>query len=257
MKKYTALQIPLLSFYSRNLYREACFDWKGTGLGYLFLLLAVCWIPPIIKIHIMFSNYIEMDAPKIVSQIPQITFSDGIAYVYAPQPYNIKNPDTQKVIIIIDTTGEINTLKDTEAVLLVTKTEAIFKKSDKETRSYNYKELDKVILNQQKINEWLEIARKYWAVVFYPFVVSGEFIFRIVQILIYAAIGNLMASESRSKIPYDAFMRLSVVAVTPCIITSTILAIVGINLPYAGLWFFLVTMIYLFIGVRESAKNVA
>lgn len=257
MKIYTALKIPLRAFYSRDLYREAAFDWKGTGFGYLFLLLAVCMIPLMVKYHSMVSDFIQTDVAKIVAQIPQITFNDGVASVDVLEPYSINNPDTQKVIIIIDTTGKINTLKDTPAVLLVTKTQAIFKKSENETRIYDYKKLGDYTLTQEEINRWLEIARKYGAVVFYPFAVIGAFIFRIIQILIYAALGNLMASWCKSKIPYDALIRLAVVAVTPCIIIAIFLELLGITLPYAGLWFFLLAMIYLFMGVRESAKQLS
>jgi hypothetical protein len=110
-------------------------------------------------------------------------------------------------------------------------------------------------LNQQKITSWLETARKYWTLVFYPFAVAGSLVFRIIQALIYAAIGILFASWCRSKRSYDSLLRLSAVAVTPCIIINTILEVAGISVPLAGLWFFLVTMIFLFIGVQESAKD--
>lgn len=257
MKKYSAIQIPFLSFYSKALYREACFDWKGTGFAYLFLLLAVCWIPSMIKFDISCSNFIRNDTPEIITQIPQITFNNGIATVDAPQPYSIKDPKTQKVLLVIDTTGKVNSLKDTEAIGLVTKSEAIFKKNAVETNTYNYKGLGQFTLNQQKITGWLEIVRKYLALTFYPFAVAGSFIFRIVQLLIYAGIGILFASLCQSKRSYESLLRLSVVAVTPCIIISMILGVAGINVPFAGFWFFLAAMIYLFIGVRESAKVVA
>jgi hypothetical protein len=256
MKKYSAIQIPFLSFYSKALYREACFEWKGTGFAYLFLLLAVCWIPAMVKYHIMFSNYTRKEAPGIISQIPQIAFSNGVASVEVPQPHSIKDPKTQKILIVIDTTGKINSLKDTEAFGLVTKSEAIFRKSDVESRSFNYKSLDQFTLNQQKIARWLEIARKYWALIFYPLAVTGSFVFRIVQLLLYAAIGILFASWCRSKRSYDSLLRISALAVTPGIIINTILEVAGINVPLAGLWFFLVAMIFLFIGVQESAKDV-
>jgi len=256
MKKYSAIQIPFLSFYCKAIYRYACFDWKGTGIAYLFFLLAVSWIPLMIKFHIVVSDYIQKDAPKIISQIPQITVSHGVASVDAPQPYSIRDPATQKVLIVIDTTGKINTLKDTDAVGLVTKSEAVFKKSAVETRSFNFNSLGQFTLNQQKITGWLEIVRRYGALIVYLFAVTGSFIFRTIQLLIYAAIGLLFASRCRSKISYDSLLRLSAVAVTPCIIVKTILAVTGISLPLAGLWFFFVAMIYLFIGVQESSKDV-
>lgn len=249
MKKYSAFHIPLLSFYSKVLYRYACLEWKGIGFAYLFLLLAVCWIPSMIKYHMLFSNFTRKDAPKIISQIPQISFSNGIASVDVPQPYTIRDPKTQRELIVIDTTGKINTLNDTKAVGLVTRTEAIFRKSAVETRSFNYRSLDDFVLNQQIVTGWLQTASKYWAYIFYPFALIGSFLFRIIQLLLYAAIGYLFASWCQSKRSYDSLLRLSAVAVTPCIIVNTISGVVGLKIPFAGLWFFLAAMIYLSIGV--------
>jgi len=257
MKECFAIQVPFLSFYSKGCYRAACFDWKGTGFAYLFLLLAICWIPATVKFHIIFSDFIRKDAQAIINQIPQITVSHGIASVDAAQPYFIKAPKTQKVLVVIDTTGKINDLKNTEALGLITKNEAIFKKSAVETQSFNYKNIDHLVLNQQEAGKWSEIARRYVALIFYPFAVIGSFVFRIVQILIYAAIGILLASWCGSKRSYDSLLRLSTVAVTPGIIINTLLGIAQIRVPFAALWFFLIAMVYLFIGVRECAKDIA
>ncbi len=44
MSKYSPFQIPLLSFYATDLYRDMALNKKGSGFGYLFLLLALCWL---------------------------------------------------------------------------------------------------------------------------------------------------------------------------------------------------------------------
>jgi hypothetical protein len=257
IKAFSALKIPFQSFYSKALYRDACFCWKGTGFTYLFLLLAVCWMPSLVKFHFMISKSIRKDLAPIISQIPQITITNGTASVDAPQPYTIKSPETKKVLFVIDTTGRINTLKEAEARGLMTKKEIIIQKNDLETRTFSFKSIDHLIVNQKKVAGWSETARKYLAITFYPFAVAGSFIFRIIQMVLYAAIGLMFASWFRSKISYDCLLRLSVVAVTPCIIINTILGVTGVTVPFAGLWSFVVTMIYLFIGVGESAKHAA
>ena len=257
IRKFSALRIPYLSFFSKALYRDACFVWKGTGFVYLLALLAVCWLPTMVKMHYSVSSFIGKNMEPIISRIPQITFSDGSASVDVPQPYIIKSPQTNKDAIIIDTTGTITSLKGTEAFVLVKRNEAIFKKNDVETRTFDFKNFKQYVLNQQKMRSWTQAAQRYFAVFFYPCAVAGSFIFRILQMLVYAAIGMLFASWCRATFSYDSLLRLSVVAVTPCIIINKILGLAGVLVPFAGLLSFLVTMFYLFVGVRESARHAA
>jgi hypothetical protein len=253
MKKYSMIHIPLMSFYARDLYRDVCLNWKGVGFIYLFLLVFVCRIPSAIRVHIGFSDFINNEAPDYVSQVPQITIEDGEAFVDANQPYHIIDPQTQEVLVIIDTTGTIATLEDTEAIGLITKHEAILRKSEYETRRIAFDEIDQFTLDQQRINGWLNTIQRYLAISTFPFLVVGSFIFRIIQLLIYAAIGILFASWCRSNRPYGSLLRLAVVAITPCIITQTVLAMMRIHIPFAGLLYFVAAMAYLFFGIKVSS----
>jgi hypothetical protein len=89
MKRYRIFHIPVLAFFSKGLYTDVAFNWKGTCLGYLFLLLAVCWIPAMIELDSGLDNFVETEAPKIISQVPTITIKDGVASIDEPQPYYI------------------------------------------------------------------------------------------------------------------------------------------------------------------------
>jgi hypothetical protein len=42
MRRYSIFHPLVLAFYSKPLYQDVGRRWKGTGLGYLLLLLAVC-----------------------------------------------------------------------------------------------------------------------------------------------------------------------------------------------------------------------
>jgi hypothetical protein len=91
--------------------------------------------------------------------------------------------------------------------------------------------------------------------VLFPLAVLGSFAFRIVQALFYAAIGMMFSSWCKSKIPYISLIRLAVVAVTPCIIIKTVLGILQVNIPVAGLRYFLIAIGYLFFAVRTVTKD--
>jgi hypothetical protein len=254
MKQYSVFHVPVLSFFSKALYRDVGLQWKGTGFAYLLLLLAICWIPVIIKHQVIFSNFVDNEAPKIINQIPRITITNGKVSLEEPQPYYIKDPDTDEILIIIDTTGAVTSLENSKAIGLITKTKGIFKKNDFETRTFDLNNINKFIFDQNKIKRWLNTIKKILVPVFFPLAVLGSFLVRIIQLLIYAAIGMLFAYWCKLKGTYRLFLRLAAAAVTPAIIIKTILGIASIKLPLAGLWYFFCAMAYLFFCVKVIAQ---
>jgi hypothetical protein len=245
----------LWSFFSKDLYHEACHQWKGTGFAYLLLLLAVCWIAPVVKFHRGVARFVDNEASKIVSQIPAISIVNGKASTDKPQQYFIQNRGTGENLVVIDTTGAMTSLDDTKAVGLITKTHAIFKKNQIETRTFSFRDITQFSLDQAKITGWLALLKKYLAPILYPFAVLGSFIGRMIQLLVYAAIGVLISSWCREPRTYGQLLRLSVVAVTPCILIKTILGVAQIHIPTAGLWYFLCAMGFLIFGVKAAGRG--
>jgi hypothetical protein len=244
-----------MSFFSKALYSDVCLQWKGTCFAYLLLLLVVCWIPSIVKIHRGICDFVDNEAPTVISQIPKITIVNGKASIEEPQPYHIIDPETDEVFFIIDTTGTTTSLEETDALVLMTETQATIKKSEFETRTFSFSEFGDFTLDQEMITGWLTIMKKLAAPVLYPLAVLGSYAFRIIQVLIYAAIGFLFAYWCKSERSYASLIRLAVVAVTPCIIVRTVLDAGEVDIPVAGLWFFLLAMGYLFYGVRSASQD--
>jgi hypothetical protein len=255
LNRFSAWQFPLLSFYSRDLYRDVFRNRKGTCFLYLFFLLAICWLPFLIKWHFVFAQ-LEKASEKIIVQIPTITFNHGAASVAAPQPYVIKDPETQKRIVVIDTTGAINSLEQAQAPILVKSNEAIIRKSKVEQRSFTYQKLDGFVLTQEKVRRWTDWTKRYLPLLLYPIAVLLSFIYRVLQVLLYSAIGTLFASTLGLESSYDAIIRVSVVALTPLIIIKAILDLAMIQVPFAPLWLFLAEMCYLYFGLKACVgKN--
>ncbi len=251
-KSYRIWQVPALAFFSRDLYRDVALRWQGVAFGYLLLLLALCWIPGTIRIHRSFAFFVDEEAPLIIEQVPEITIIDGQAFVDHPQPYTIRDPETDEAPLVIDTTGTITSLEQTDARGLVTARQAIFQKSANETRSFSFEIVDRYTLDQQKIYHCLDITKTWAAPVLYPLCTLGSFAYRIVQALLYACIGLLLATLCKGKLPFEALLRLSVVAITPAIIIGTLLDAATIELPQAGLCFFLLAIGYLLFGIRAA-----
>ena len=253
MKKYSMFQVPLLSFFSKDLYRYVCKQWKVLGFAYLLLLLAVCWIPTVVKINTLVTDVIDNDVPVIIQQIPTITIVDGKASIEESQPYYIRYPTIKSPIVVLDTTGKIISLEDTDAWALLTKTDFIIKESEVETRTLSLNEITEFTLNQEKIQVWVDTTKKFFAPTIYLSALLVSFVARIIQVLIYAVIGLLFASWCKSKRTYIELISLAIVAVTPGIIIKTILTMLSLKLPSAGLWYFLAAMGYLFFGIKAAS----
>jgi hypothetical protein len=253
MRKFSIIHVPLLSFFSKDLYIDVGLNWKGVGFAYLLLLLALCWIPTMIKTHVGVSDFIDNEAPAFVEQVPEITIIDGEASIKEAQPYYITAPKSNDVLAIIDTTGTIGSLEDANAMCLLTKTSFIWREGEFETRTYDLSEVEHFVVDSERITGWLETFKKFFIVAMSPFALLGSYLYRIVQALIYAAIGLLFASLCKITLSYSALLRLSITAVTPCIIVSTVLGLGGIYLP---MFFYLLAALgYLFFGVKVISQT--
>lgn len=254
MNKYSYAQAPFLSFFSKDYYRYISNEKSGTGFLYLFLLLALYVIPSVFSAESEFNDFVNYEAPKIITQVPEITIVNGEASIEEPQPYTITDPDTNKPLVIIDTTGQVTSLQNTEARMLVAKSYVMYEKNAYETRTYDLSDIEGFVLNQSLINEWLNIAQEYFFLALYPLMLLGLFVAQIIRMLIYAVIGIIFTKILKSSNDYSSLLRLSVISFTPVILIQMIIEILGISIPFSGIIFFLVAMTYLFFGVY-SAKN--
>ena len=254
-KRYSMMHVPVLSFFSKDLYRDVGLNWKGVNFLYLLILLVVCHIPTAYMANVYFSNFVKNDAPAFVEQVPAIRIVDGELSIEEPQPYYITEPESGDVLAIIDTTGTIESLKDTEALVLVTETEIIWQKDQFQTQTFDLAPVEEFALDSDRIMGWLRVAGKYVGIVLYPLGLSSSYIYRIIQALIYAAIGLIFASSCKAVLSYATLIRLAVVAVTPCIITGTILDLASVSLP--PLLYLAAAMVYLYIGVKSVSETTA
>src|SRR6185503_9036577 len=130
MKRYSIFHPLVLSFFSKSLYRDVGKNWRGTGLLYLLIILAILWIPTIIKGQLATSAWVTGDSKEITKQIPPITITKGQVSTDVPMPHVIKDPKTGEDIAIIDTTGTYKDLDNSDAKLLLTKSKLIVKRDE-------------------------------------------------------------------------------------------------------------------------------
>jgi len=252
-RRYTIIHPLFMSFYSKDFYRDVAQNWKNYAFLYLLFLLALCSVVKTVKIHYDLSDFLTKHAPAFISQFPAVTFSNGKASIDQDEPYFIKDPNSGEDIIIIDTTGQINSLNDTNAVMLLTETKLIIKKSDRQTQVFALSEIEDFRLDKNVVYGWLRIVQKWLAVIFFPFFVLGSFVYRLVQVLIYGIIGMLFASILKTDIEFQSLISITIMAITPVVILDTFMGPPSIS---AVLWrfvCFLISMGFLFYGIKSNS----
>ncbi len=234
MRKYSVLHPFVLSFYSKALYQDVAQQWRGTGFAYLFLLLALTWLPVVFKVHTGFVSWLNENAPAFLLQMPTIAIRNGQVSTDVDTPYVITT-NKGEPIAIIDLTGQYTDLDDTKALILLTEDKLLLKQENRpETRMYDLSQVRNFSLNRQDLEGWAVWARRWFGVVFYLIVLPSEYVYRILQALLYAALGLAFCMSLKMELPYLTVLRLTVVALTPVILVQTVLTLLSLNVP--GLW---------------------
>lgn len=256
MKKYSYFYAPILSFFSKDFYRYVLINKKGSGLWYLFLLLAICILPEMLITQIEINKAIkDKQLTAVIEQIPEVVITNGEAAIYKPQPYIIKDPETKEPLAIIDTTGSTTSLDGTKANVLMTKKHIILRDSNYKTTTYDLSMIGNLRIDKTAINSLLHGIQKYLIYILYPFILLLSYVIRIIQLLIYALIGKIFSSSLNVTTSYGSLFRISVIAVTPVILIKTVLQLFNITVPFSGIIFFVIAMFYLFYGIKSAKAN--
>ncbi|HVQ37851.1 MAG TPA: DUF1189 domain-containing protein [Pyrinomonadaceae bacterium] len=253
MKRYSIFHPLVLSFFSKSLYKDVGKNWRGTGLLYLFLLLALVWIPTVIKGQLGISAWVNGESKEITKQIPAITISKGQVSTDVPTPHIIKDPKTAEDIAIIDTSGTYQNLDSSDAKLLLTKSKLIVRRRATDSQTYDLSGVQSFSLDQAKVDGWLATTKTWFTPIVYPLALISSFIFRAIQILIYALVGLGFARMLKTNLDFKALMRLSAIAITPVLLLNLLFEFVPGRIPG---WFILgiiVALGYLFFGVKANA----
>jgi hypothetical protein len=258
-KKYSVWSAMPLSFFSGELYRDVARNWKGTGFGYMFLILLLGWIPAAVKIHLAISKGLHEQAPEALKQVPDFKIQDGKFSIKVKQPYFM--PNRKKPEVIIDTTGKITSFSQVPAaagmdsVILVTKTKMITRRNRlgaKQDQTLLFSQLGPFTIDKKALLKWSDILARMAGFLIYPFAVAAHFIYNIIAILVYALIGLLLASLLKVPLKYEALIRLAAVSHTPALLLSLIVFFVGVKVPHDFLAYFVFSTAVLFLTVRAN-----
>ena len=223
-RKFSYLTAMLCSAFSKELWVDVARNWRGIGLLYMILLLVITWVPVLIKAQVGFSRFVQKDSQKLIGQLPKIMIQNGVVSIDKPEPYEITEPDSGRVIAIIDTTGKV-TQPPSPMGILVTRTSVIQREANGNLKTTDLSQIQSFSVDQARVNGWLDIARTW----FFPGALAAVIIFgtawRLILMLIGGAIGLMFASAFKAPVQFAGSMRLAAIAMTPGMLLGTALTL--------------------------------
>ena len=242
-----------LAFFSRAFYADVAAHWRGLAFAHLLLILLLSTAVYMMHFHDLITFFMAEKAPPIIAQIPEILIQNGSVQVDVVEPYYIYQSDSSEVFAVIDTTGEISSLRQTDAVLLLTGTRLAARLSAGDVRVLDLSPIESLRINQAVVSQWVQDAQKWFPFILFPLTLGFSFIFRSVQALLYGGIGMMIASMHRFPLPFGAAVSIAIMAMTPVLLLDALLVLLDIYLPLWGIGGFILAMGYLVFGIRSVA----
>jgi hypothetical protein len=256
MKKYHIFETLFLSFYSKALYRNVAEVWRGFGLVYLLLVLAICWLPFSYDFQRFLTHLSSQILPKIVTQMPTMTFSKGKLSIDRPVPYMITMPGNGAHLAVIDTSGRLTSFRQVNSYALITQGELMIKDtSTGEIKSYPFTKIADSTITRHQFKEYLDKIVFMSSILMYPLSVLISVFYRFLQACVLGLIGLLIAYLFRVKITYKTSIRLAVVAFTPMLFIATLVEYFSWPIPFFKFIAALLVLGYLTFAIYSASDR--
>lgn len=258
---WASLQSP--SFY------VAVFQNKTGGIGfrYLLKLFALCWlvVSLVMMLVILNAKTQPEDSPlmlpsmllhKLESQFPTITIESGNVKFDGEQPYTITDETTGKPLMVIDTTGQIRELKNTEAQILLTRNQLKIRYESEEIVYDIPKDL-KATIDAEAIAEWaqtIDTLLPYVPFIMFPFYILASLLRSIISWFLFAGITFIALKNLQPQL--SDCLRLSAYLSTPSILLKAMIIDLGIQ-PFGApnIIIFGVGLAYLYFAVSSILRS--
>lgn len=250
-----------MSFYSRRLYVDVGKRWRGLGLLYLLLAVAVLSIPFAVRMSINLNQSFNEQIIEPLLLLPTIYVQNGEASLDKPMPYLVKNKKNQ-VVLIVDTTGKTDKFSPEYPHLniLLTKDKIYFKIPTPQLFASTTTEIDSgvplsqsfdkgsnFVFSGKKIVAENNMAGLKYAseAIIYPIVVAIFYSMFVVIFLVLAFLGQVFSNIFFSfKISFMQSSRMFMVATTPMLLV--LLLMLSMDAMFPGFGFILMVIIALY-----------
>ena len=287
--RYNILTAIPRALYRREVYRDAALQWKGVGLIYLLVLIALACAPAMVRWQVIVSEFLatapaqstsatpeERKHPplpallqNIIGQAPDMTLHDGALTLpeTAHPPVIIADPDTGKPLILIDTIGKAALQENPSAIALLS-SHALTLRLGGQPYSLPWQELMErfdaprgkdVVITQAMLTAWTEAGVAGLSGVpagMYVGLVLTTFAALALRMVMFALIGHLVCRMLRRELSFRALMRMAALAATPVVLFSALELLSGkLIFAHGSLVYFLMQGAYMFFAVESVKKG--
>lgn len=256
MAQYGVIQAIVMSFFSRSLYRDVADNWGGKAWLYLLFILALSWIGASYQLQMAVNDGFDKYSPIMIEQMPEILIQDGQLQTPENRPYVITDPQTKETLAIIDASGQFTDINTVATPVLITQHAVITKPKSNEVRTNNIPSNITVLIKPKAIDAFVGNLVVYAGVMFFFLVWLNSYVFRLFQAHLYAVLGKFFNLLCQAKLQYPQVLQITMVALTPTIVISSILDFLNITIPFQWLYYFTLTLLYILFGVRANKKPI-
>lgn len=265
--KYSFFQAPFLAFFSKDFYADVARNWKGAGLVYMLLLVALSWLvtsldfgKPIMQ---MATN---KDTPAVLEQLPTMTLAGGKMTIDKPYPYPINDPNT-KASLAVFVKERKNGVADTDPTMVITESNVLCKGLDAPLMDFSQISTAPTMqFTGHQILQLLQQAVFWLPMGCFALGVIPVWLGHVILMLLYGGITMGIAAAVGPRFTFTTAMRLAAVAMGPTVLISTLftaLALFGVQMPAIAVWIWKVLSIAVvvgllalgIIGVKESEQQ--
>lgn len=254
MEEYSIFEAIYLSFYSKALYRQVATTWGGKAFLFALLMSLLTWVASVIHMqHQLSLNYATYSG-KLTDQMPVMTIENGKITTPENRPYVVKDTNDLDTLLVVDTSGQIQSLEQANTGLLITQT-SIITKSGNETKIIQLPTAFNYTMVPMVVNEHIKSVVGYLWIVLLPGLTLGSWIFLLAKGLFFALLGRIFSAITHAKLTYSQCYLLFLVAASPSLILGSVFDVWGATFMHQSTLLLAVTVAYLFYAILVNKPS--
>lgn len=240
---------------SRALLEDVGRRWRGFGIIYLHLLVALVWLPVSIKKQVQLNHFVQNEAPAAFEDFPELSIYNGKLRTDAEGPRSWNDPQSGLPMLLVDTSGQITSLQGREERVLLTVDRMYVSQGQIAPREYKLNRMSGLYLDKVSILELLDTANLWFFVLYFPTAFVLSICWQAAFLVLYAMAGAAMARARGAELPFAACMRLAAMAITPVLLIELVFDMVGWAPPLWGLMTVAICVGYMARGVAVTVDR--
>jgi len=241
---------PFFAFYSRALYQHVARAWRGSGLGYLFLVTACCSLFITVRAASILDDFFSHQLMPVLNQVPTLSIKGGELQPLTTTPLVIMAPESQRPGLIIDTSAQPR-LDELSPQVWLLQHQARVRQPDGNYQVVDFSSMGDLELDKPTLMAVADKLRSFVKVLSFLPIQLSEFVYRLLQALLYSIAGLAYCRLLKVSLGYQVLLRLTCVAMTPALLISSLLFFMGVNLPVLGVLYFVASQAYLYFAIQS------